>query len=141
MAFEDGIANVVVPLQLLVRFLNQLEDSIGNTAAAHAIQNLYSSNSVANTFLRKLGEELRPIECFLIVVSLRSEDNAADLASRRRTCTAVVKQACVLVIEQKRADISQESDSNTTAYAELRHTAGPSDELDDELEGLICDPG
>ncbi len=55
---------------------------VDNSAVAFCLKNYYSSNQVANTWLRELYMTLDQCQCRIEVIQVRSEDNAADDPSR-----------------------------------------------------------
>ncbi len=76
----------------------EIRIGIDNTAAGYSIRNFHSSNPFAERYNRKLWQWLRDTGSIVKVTTLRSEDNAADGASRgRRASDTKIKQCAQLL--------------------------------------------
>jgi len=71
---------------------------IDNTGAAAVLRRMYSHNTIANEWMKRLGPLLQSNGVYLRVVSVRSADNASDAASRRRALTLEEYLRCRSVV-------------------------------------------
>jgi hypothetical protein len=72
----------------------EIHIGIDNSAAAFALSNMYSRNDFACSLLLNLQRRLENESAVVRIVQLRSEQNAADPASRGTTCTTDLYQRC-----------------------------------------------
>ena len=66
---------------------------VDNTAVVGSVRCMYSSNSVGNEFVRRIDLALTAANNRLEIVSVRSEDNAADAASRNKCMDVAVAES------------------------------------------------
>ena len=114
--------------------------AIDNTAAAHAIQQLYSSNSMANVHLEMLAKHLVEAKCKVTVVSVRSIDNAADAPSRGKHTDLETRLRCRSIMNDKLCGINKSFENSLLPAAtnnRVRHSEHPFDDLVDEI--LECE--
>lgn len=104
-------------IQATIRGPSIIRIGIDNTAAAHAIRNMYSSNSAANVFLRDLRESLLQSNSIVEVVSLRSKENAADGPSRSRMATEKEVADTRVALSRKQLE-DEEKGLRSNAYEE-----------------------
>jgi len=117
---------------------------VDNTAAAHALRNGYSSNQFVMPHIRQLHQLLQISRSTLHVVSIRSEDNASDAASRgRRASNDEVKTTSILLAQHQlesskmglRANVYDPS--KAPRRNGIRHDPHPED--DESLEAEFFD--
>jgi hypothetical protein len=84
--FKEAIAAIRIAKKIVLRneTATTLRIAIDNSAAAHAMRNMVSSNSQVCKELDDLAQVLHTRQSIIDVVSVRSEDNAADPTSRNR---------------------------------------------------------
>ncbi len=68
---------------------------VDNSATYHALWRMYSANEAAIPHIIELRNALRTHNCLLTVILLRSEQNAADAASRGRLSTDTERLTCL----------------------------------------------
>ena len=78
----------------------KIEIGIDNTAVVGALRGRYSSNQIANDFIKRIDVALRQADCTLEVIPLRSEDNPADAPSRGKFVDVEVRNICLAVFDK-----------------------------------------
>ena len=116
--------------------------AIDNTAVVHSIQQLYSSNVLANVYLEKLAKILLEAHSRVTVVSVRSGDIAADPASRGKVANHQLRKRCREIMDQKLEGMNQPCDDiahcpPTAENNRIRHSERPFEDAVDEL--LECE--
>ena len=96
---------------------------IDNSAAAHAIENLYSSNTTANCFLKRLAHLLRKNHSHVIVAQIRSKQNAADNPSRGKPVDTSLMSSCLAILMRKREGYNERYDWRMTATGSIISSA------------------
>ena len=136
--FLKELIAAVWSIKHFVKANRRIVIGIDNTAAAHAIENLYSSNSVANVFLKELGILLRETNCSVVVVGLRSEDNAADPISRAKSATKDQRDRCLRIMMQKLRGMNQKTGLSVRKFdGNVRHSALPFEDFEDDIRELV----
>jgi len=77
--------------------------AVDNTGAAGVLRRLYSHNETANRWMIGLHKALRDARAQLRVVTVRSQDNAADAASRYRKLKSAEYRLCWEAIQAELA--------------------------------------
>jgi hypothetical protein len=118
---------------------------IDNSAAAHAIRHMHSSNVHAELQLRMLWKTLSSTKSCVKPITLLSADNAADAASRGRRASDAQLKSCAqllagdqMVAGLEGIRLNTYDETNQPKFSgDIRHTETTNDEALDSLVGFM----